>query len=108
MSVENLKEYARRCAMEPELRASAKKIGLRNMEQHQEKAASLGLDWTMDDMAALRKELGADNELEAMEEEDLQQVAGGVVTVTIAVLLGVAVGIAVAASDSEIGDGGGW
>ena len=107
MSIENLKEYARRCAMEPELRASAKKIGLWKVEEHQELAASLGLDWTMDDMAALRKEVGAD-ELEAMEEEDLKQVSGGIVTVTMAVLTTAGVVGGGTSSDSGSGGGGGW
>ncbi len=110
MSVENLKEYARRCTAEPELRAKAKEIGLSDMDEHMRHAESLGLDWTLDDMIAFRKEvIEAEGELEDLSQEDLEQVAAGVITATaiaagaaVAVGLGaVGVGIAVAAHDGS-------
>ena len=57
MSLENLKEYALRCANEPELRETVKAIGMTDLEGQMRYAESLGLEWTMDDMAALRKEV---------------------------------------------------
>ena len=100
MSVENLKEYARRCAAEPELRTKAKAIGIEDMEQHMRHAESLGLDWTMDDMATFRKEVidDADN-LRDLSEEELEQVAGGLFSATIvtAAIVGAMVGGFVAA-----------
>ena len=88
MSVENLKEYARRCAEEPELRAKAKALGVSDVEGHMREAGSLGLHWTMDDMVALRKEVAdavdAEGELDGLSEEELEQVAGGAVTATVA------------------------
>ena len=93
MSLENLKEYARRCATEPELRAKAKAIGIEDMEQHMRHAEILGLDWTMDDMATFRKEVLDDpDNLQNLTEEELEQVAGGICTTTAVVLAGLAVG----------------
>ena len=89
MSVENLKEYARRCVHDPELRARASAIGVENLEEHMKLAGALGLDWTEDDMIAFSKEVvGADGELEELTRDELEQAAGGVVTVTSAVVLG--------------------
>ena len=42
MSVVNLKEYARRCANEPELRTKAKAIGVSNIDAHIQQAGTLG------------------------------------------------------------------
>ena len=96
MSVENLKEYVRRCATEPELRATAKTIGITDTDEHMRHAGSLGLDWTMDDMVAFRKEaLEADGEdsLGELSHDEMERIAGGVVS-AIAVAVGVAAGVA--------------
>ena len=96
MSVENLKEYARRCANEPELLAKAKAIGLSDMEGHMQNARSLDLDWTMDDLVAFRQEvIEAEGDTDDLGEDELEQVAGGVVTAVAAVVAaGVAGGVA--------------
>ena len=106
MSVENLKEYARRCAEEPELRAKAKALGVSDVEGHMREAGSLGLHWTMDDMVALRKEL-VDAEGEGdLSEEELEQIAGGAVTVTAAVVVGAVVaGVVGAGAGAAVGVG---
>ncbi len=104
MSVENLKEYARRCAAEPELRAKAKEIGMSDMDEHMRHAESLGLGWTLDDMVAFRKEMIDDQgDLEDLSEEDLEQVAGGVVTATAVAVAG---SVAVIGGVAAAGDGG--
>ena len=95
MSVENLKEYARRCATEPELRAKAKAFGLTDMGEHIRQARSLDLDWTREDLVAFRKEVvDAEGDLEDLSEEELERVAGGAITTT-AVMAVVAVAAAV-------------
>ena len=95
MSVEHLKEYVRRCATEPELREKAKALGMADLEQHMAYAESLGLEWSADDMLAFRKEaIEADGGLEDLSEEDLVEVAGGGVSTTAVVVLGVAAGAA--------------
>lgn len=124
MSVENLKEYARRCATEPELRERAKAIGVRTMgdlEKHMEHASALGLEWNEHDMAAFRKEVvDADGDYEDLTEEELEQVAGGLVTAvaTVAMIVGFTVGAGVAvgagagaaagAGATAAASGGGW
>ena len=111
MSVENLKEYARRCASEPELRTKAKEIGLRDMDEHIRHAESLGLAWTLNDMVTFRKEaIDAEGDLEDLSEEDLEQVVGGAVSATgaaVAVGVGaVAIGAGSATIAVATGDGG--
>lgn len=109
MSVENLKEYARRCANEPELREKAKAIGMTDWEEHVRHAESLGLDWTSADVAAFRKELiDADDDFTDLSEEELEQVAGGAFSTTIAVSVGVGVGVGagVAAAGATAAAGG--
>lgn len=99
MSVENLKEYARRCATDPELRAVAKEIGMADMDEHMRHSESLGLDWTWDDMVAFRKEvIDSEEDLADLSEEELEQIAGGLgITTTLAVVTLAAVGIGVGA-----------
>ncbi len=112
MSVENLKEYARRCASEPELRAKAKEIGLSDMGEHMRHAESLGLDWTRGDLADFRKEvIDAEGDLEDLSEEDLEQVAGGAVTATVALavaVVGISAGATAAAGGAVAAGDGNW
>ena len=97
MSVENLKEYALRCATDPELGAKAKEIGVANIEEQTRLAGTLGLDWTVEDLQAFRKEVAdLHGDVDELSEEELAQVAGGIVTGTSAVAAAV-VGVAVAA-----------
>jgi len=74
VSIENLKEYTRRCAADPELLEKAKAIGDRNIDGQIAHAVSLGLPWTQADLIDLSKELQTEGELS---DEDLEQVAGG-------------------------------
>lgn len=93
MSLEALKEYSRRCATEPALKMKAKEIGLQDMQGQIEHARSLGLEWGPEDMALLAREMGADVELS---EEQLESVAGGFITITMALVAGTFAGAAVA------------
>ncbi len=94
MSVENLKEYARRCAVDPELRAAARNIGMTDMDEHMRHAESLGLSWDRGDLVAFRKEvIDSEGDLADLSEEELEEIAGGGVTTTAAVVVGVSVGV---------------
>lgn len=107
MSVENLKEYARRCAAEPELRVKAKEFGFRNIDEHIRHAGSLDLDWTPSDLVAFRKEvIDAEGDLEDLDEEELEQIAGGVITAVAAVVVGAVVAVATAAVVTSAVTGG--
>ena len=104
MSVENVKEYARRCATDPELRARAKELGMADMEEHMRQSESLGLDWTRGDLVAFRKEMiDAEGGLEDLSEEELADIAGGGVTTTAAVVVGVVAGVAAAGTVTAVG-----
>jgi lactobin A/cerein 7B family class IIb bacteriocin len=61
----------------------------------------MGLDWQMEDLVEFSKELQADGELS---EEDLENVAGGVVTATVGVAAGV-VGAGAAVASTTTGSG---
>ncbi len=98
MSLANLKEYAMRCANEPELRDRAKAIGIADVDEHMRHAESLGLDWTIDDMIAFRKEvIDADDDFSYLTEDELEQVSGGVFSCTAAIAISVGVGVGIAA-----------
>ena len=122
MSVENLKEYVRRCATEPDLREKARDLGTADLEPHMLHSESLGLEWSQSDMMAFRKEvIDAEGDLVDLTEEELEQVAGGIAASTVAgaVAVGAAVGVVVggtgaAAATTAAGGtaaasgGGGW
>lgn len=120
MSVSNLREYARRCATESELRETARGFGLDNVGAHMDLAKSIDLEWSMQDMDAFRREMvDAEGELQNLTEEELQEVAGGVCTTTAIVAVGVGVGAAVGGvagaavggavvGGATAGGGGGW
>lgn len=103
MSVENLKEYARRCANDPELRAKANAFGLTNLHEHMREAEAMGLEWTLDDMRAFSREVAdAQGDIQDLDEEDLEQISGGVVTATAAVAIVVVVGVGVVATGAAV------
>ena len=109
MSVENLKEYARRCAAEPELKEKAMALGMADMEGHMRHAESLGLDWTMDDMAAFRKEvLDAHGDIEGLDEEDLEAVTGGAASLTALAVAGAVTGVSALLAAVSTAVGGDW
>jgi predicted ribosomally synthesized peptide with nif11-like leader len=91
MSVENLKKYGKMCEENEDVRKRAKEIGLQDMDGQIACAKSLGLDISREDFAALAKEAGLDGTNE-LSEEDLEKVAGGVATTTVAAVV-VALGV---------------
>jgi len=105
MSIEHLKEYAQRCATEPELRARAKAIGFADPDAHIEHGKSLGLEFGMEDALAFRNDMvGADEEMTDLSEEDLEMVAGGAVSTT-AIVVGTVVAAGVAVGGAAVGVG---
>ena len=115
MSLDNLKEYARRCATQPEMLEAAREIGMHDIEKHMSHAESLGLEWNKGDWLAFRDEVidirdnaKHESDLEDLSEEELELVAGGLfsVTVVVAVSVGAAVGGGVAAAGATAATGG--
>jgi predicted ribosomally synthesized peptide with nif11-like leader len=86
VSVENLKKYGQLCAEKEEVRKKAKEIGLQDLDGQIAYGKSLGLEFSKEDFAALAKEVGIEKKDE-LSEEDLKKVAGGVVTVTGALVM---------------------
>jgi predicted ribosomally synthesized peptide with nif11-like leader len=98
MSVEHLKKYGQKCAEDEHIRARAKEIGQQDIEGQIAYGKSLGLEFSREDFGALAREIGLEREDE-LNEEDLKKVAGGIVTITLAVgAATVAVGAALGAA----------
>ena len=85
MSVADLKAYGKRAATDPVVRARAKEIGLQNIAGQAAYAKTLGFTFSAEDMAQLAKESTPKGELS---DDQLKNVAGGVVTTTVAVIGG--------------------
>jgi predicted ribosomally synthesized peptide with nif11-like leader len=104
MSVENLKEYGKKVAHDPDLLAKAQEVGLENIEGQMVLAKSLNLEFSMDDMEALGREVSSE-----MTEDQLELVAGGVVTTTgLAVVGAAAAVVAAGAAVTLTTQGKGW
>ena len=106
MSVEDLKKYGKMAVEDPAVRATAKSIGLQNLKGQIDYAKTLGLAFDENDMKALSKEYQPKGELN---ENDLAQVAGGVVSSTSAAVVGaIVVAASVVAVTAATTSGKGW
>ena len=112
MSLENFKEYVRRCASDPEMRQAAKEFGTENLDEHINVSRGLGLEWDRNDLAAFRTELVGSDELEDLDQEELEAIAGGVCTITavvvVAAVSGAAGAVAAATGGAAAAGDGGW
>lgn len=105
MSIEDLKAYGKLCVEDEEVKEKAKEIGLENIEGQIEHAKSLGLNFSDDDLQELAKETTKQGELS---DEDLESVAGGVVSATalgVAALAVSVVGVGAGVASTTTGDG---
>ena len=94
MSAESLKAFFAKVHSDPALTAKAKEIGTSDFKKTEAFAKELGFDITDDDLINYVKETSA------LSDDDLDNVAGGIVTCLAA---GVAVGVVTATTQ-----GGGW
>ena len=95
MSVENFKKFGQFCADDEKIRERVKQIGIENIDGWIAYSKNeLGLEFSKDDMQALAAEIRPTDELS---DEELEQVAGGVVTATMAIAGAVAAVSAVGA-----------
>lgn len=114
MSVEEVKAFGQKVMQDEELKSKAKQVGMDNVDGIIALARENGFDVTKEDFEAAAKEVQSSNQLN---EEDLEQVAGGAVTAG-AALAGVSAGAAVVgAAAGSVGAGakvtqttqaGGW
>ena len=107
MSIENLKKYGILCTQDETVREKAKAIGLQDIPGQITYATSLGLPFTHEDMAALAKEVGA-NQKDELSEEDLEKVAGGIVSTTALAIAGGVVSAGAAVGGMVTGATGKW
>lgn len=101
MSVADFKKYGQLIVDNEEVRQKAKEIGMNNLEGQIAYAKELGLEFTVDDMKDMAEEAGISTD--ELSDEQLEQVAGGGVSTTAALVTGFvsaavgAVGVAVGA-----------
>ncbi len=107
MSVENLKKYGKLCAEDISVREQAKRIGLEDLSGQIAYATRLGLPFTQQDMAALAKEVGA-TQRDELSEEDLEKVAGGLVSATALAIVGSVASAGAAVGGMVTGATGKW
>ena len=107
MSVEALKEFGKKVVEDEGLKAKAKEVGMENVEGMAKLAQDNGFDVTAEDFQAAANQAQSSGELS---EDDLEKVAGGFVTASLAVAaVGAAAGAASAgAAVAGTTAGGGW
>lgn len=90
MSVEALRDFGKRVLEDPELKQKAKEIGIANVDGIIDLAKQNGFEISKEDFENLAKEFKANDELS---EEDLDKVAGGIITVGLAAAAGLATAV---------------
>ncbi|MTI83414.1 MAG: Nif11-like leader peptide family natural product precursor [Firmicutes bacterium] len=100
MSVADLKAFGKKVVENEELKKKAKQVGMDNIEGIIALAKENGFDVSKADFEAAAKDLKSSDELS---EDDLEQVAGGFITVAAAAAV-VGAGAGVASTTSS----GGW
>jgi predicted ribosomally synthesized peptide with nif11-like leader len=94
MSVADLKKYGQMCQEDLTVRQRAKEIGLTNLDGQIAYGKELGLEFNKDDVQAFADEAGITKG--ELSEEQLEQVAGGCATLTMAAV-GVVAGVGMGA-----------
>jgi predicted ribosomally synthesized peptide with nif11-like leader len=107
VSVENLKKYGQLCADDEKVRNKAKEIGLKDLEGQIAHGKSLGLEFSREDFEALAREAGLEKKDE-LSEEDLKKVAGGFLSTTGLVLVGLGVAATAGAGSAALVSKPGW
>ena len=93
MSVENFKKFGQMCAEDKNVREKVKEIGIDNVEGWITYSRDeLGLEFDTEDVQALAAEEVPS--LDELNEDQLEQIAGGVVTSTGAAVAGAAASVA--------------
>lgn len=100
MSMESFKAFTFKVLEDEELKKKAKEIGINNIEAIIALAKENGFDIQKEDFEAAAKEFESNDELS---DEDLEKVAGGVVTASVA-LAAVSAAAAVTSCTAQ----GGW
>lgn len=102
MSVESLKAFAKKVVEDEELKKKAKAVGMENADGLVALAKENGFDVSKQDFEEVSKEAQSSGELN---EDDLEQVAGGVVAAGVAAAAGV---VAAGAAVTQTTTSSGW
>lgn len=106
MSVEELKAFGKKVVEDEKLKKKAKEIGMEDVEGIITLAKENGFDVSKEDMEAAAEEMKSTGELN---EDDLEQVAGGFVTSTALAVGTAAVAVGTAATSvTSTTSSGGW
>ncbi len=89
MSVADLKAFGKKCAEDKNLQQKAKAIGMSNVDGIIKLGKENGFNFSVADMEDLAKEVAKTNK-DALDEKQLEAIAGGAVTTTGAVSLALA------------------
>jgi len=100
MSLEELKSFSKKVVEDAELKKKAKEVGMENVDGLIALAKENGFNVSKEDFEKAAKEAQSSGELN---EEDLEQVAGGAVTAG-----AVAGGVAAGAAVTQTTQSGGW
>ena len=100
MSVEHLKEYGEIIAENEEIKNRAKEIGF-DVEGQIAYGKELGFDFSMEDMQALAEEAGFSQD--ELNEEQLEQIAGGLALVPTLIVAAGIIGFLVASAVAGFG-----
>ena len=100
MSVDAVKAFGQKVVEDEELKKKAKEIGMDNLDGIVALAKENGFDVSKEDFEAAAKEMQSSGELN---EDDLEQVAGGVVTVGAAAAV-----VGAGAAVTQTTQSGGW
>jgi predicted ribosomally synthesized peptide with nif11-like leader len=87
MSIEDFKKFGQMCADDEVVRAKAKDIGLEDIDGLAAYGRELGLKFTVNDLKQMAEEAGLMEE--ELSEDQLEKVAGGVATGTVAAVCAV-------------------
>ena len=103
MSVENLKKFGMLCAENEDVRKRAKEIGLNDLDGLMAYGREMELEFSREDLTALAKEAGLTRQ--ELSEEQLELVAGGFATATVAAVAMLAGLMGVVAVGGGVGAG---
>jgi len=111
MSVDALKEFGKKCIEDEEMKKKVKEMSMKNITAIISFAKENGYDISKEDFKKLGDEVQGSGELS---EDQLEQVAGGIVTSTAAVVVGGnpwdsgVVGVPAGAASAAATSSGGW
>ncbi len=109
MSLSDLKAFGRKCGEDPKLQKKAIDIGVSNLEGIIKLGRENGFNFSADDLTLLAKEVAQRNR-DALDEKQLEAIAGGVSAghATGLSVQALALAVSVSAAQASAGNGKAW